>query len=34
MNQLVVKSDGVKIENNHTLQVGFISNIDFRKKHS
>jgi hypothetical protein len=34
MNQLLLKADGVKIENNHTLQVGFISNIDFRKKHS
>jgi hypothetical protein len=34
MNQLLVKSDGVKIENNHTLQVGFISNLDFRKKKS
>jgi hypothetical protein len=34
MNQLVVKSDGVKIENNHTLQVGFSSTLDFRKKHS
>lgn len=34
MNQTIVKSDGVKVENNHTLQVGFISNIDFRKKKS
>jgi hypothetical protein len=34
MNQLVVKSDGVKIENNHTLQVGFSSTLDFRKKKS
>lgn len=31
MNQLLVKADGVKIENNHTLQVGFISTLDFRK---
>jgi hypothetical protein len=34
MNQLVVKSDGLKIENNHTLQVGFYSTLDFRKKDS
>lgn len=34
LNQMVVKSDGIKIENNHTLQVGFSSTIDFRKKHS
>jgi len=34
MNQMVVKSDGVKVENNHTLQVGFSSTIDFRKKKS
>ncbi len=34
MNQLLMKSDGVKIENNHTLQVGFSSTLDFRKKQS
>lgn len=32
MNQIILKSDGVKVENNHTLQVGLISNIDFYKK--
>lgn len=31
MNQMIVKSDGVKVENNHTLQVGFSSTLDFRK---
>ena len=34
MNQMIVKSDGVKVENNHTLQVGFFSTLDFRKKKS
>ena len=34
MNQMVVKSDGVKVENNHTLQVGFSSTLEFRKKKS
>ncbi len=34
MNQLLVRSDGLRIENNHTLQVGFSSTIDFRKKKS
>jgi hypothetical protein len=29
MNQLLVKSDGIKIENNHTLAVSLNSNIDF-----
>ncbi|MFM2194511.1 MAG: hypothetical protein RL092_111 [Bacteroidota bacterium] len=32
MNQLLLKSDGIKIENNHTLQVGFSSTVDFYKK--
>lgn len=31
MNQLVMKSDGIKIENNHTFQLGLSSNIDFMK---
>ena len=32
MNQLLFKSDGIKVENNHTLQVSLISNIDFFKQ--
>ncbi len=32
LNQLIVKSDGVKIENNRTLFLGLSSNIDFFKK--
>lgn len=32
LNQLIFKSDGVKVENNHTLQVGLFSSIEFRKK--
>jgi Protein of unknown function (DUF2490) len=31
LNQLLVKSDGKKIENNNTLQVGLTCNIDFVK---
>lgn len=31
MNQIIQKSDGIKIENNHTLQVAIISNTDFYK---
>lgn len=34
MNQLLLKADGIKIENNHTLQMGFSSTIDFHKKKS
>ncbi|MBX2927223.1 MAG: DUF2490 domain-containing protein [Saprospiraceae bacterium] len=30
--QTLYKSDGIKIERNHTLQVGLISNIDFFKE--
>ncbi|MFM9944619.1 MAG: DUF2490 domain-containing protein [Bacteroidia bacterium] len=29
MNQLLIKSDGVKIENNHTLQIGLSSVLNF-----
>jgi Protein of unknown function (DUF2490) len=32
LNQLLVKSDGKKIENNHTVQVGLSCNLDFKKK--
>lgn len=28
LNQLIFKSDGIKVENNHTLQVGLFSNIN------
>lgn len=28
LNQLIIKSNGIKVENNHTLQVGLISNFD------
>jgi hypothetical protein len=34
LNQLLFKADGIKIENNHTLQVGLSSTIDFYKKKS
>lgn len=29
MQQLVLKSDGVKVENNHTIMIGLTSNFDF-----
>jgi Protein of unknown function (DUF2490) len=32
MNQLLLKSDGIKIENNQTFQIGFSSTLDFYKK--
>lgn len=32
LHQLVFKSDGVRVENNHTLQASLFYNIDFRKK--
>jgi hypothetical protein len=32
LNQFVVKTDGIKAERNHTLQVGITYNLDFRKK--
>jgi hypothetical protein len=32
LNQTIVKSDGKKIENNHTFQVGLTCNIDFKRK--
>ncbi len=32
LNQLIIKSDGVRVENNHTLQCGVTYHIDFRKK--
>ena len=31
LEQTIFKSDGIKIENNHTLQVGLSSNLDFYK---
>lgn len=32
LEQTLVKSDGVRMENNHTLQLGLSSTIDFYKK--
>jgi hypothetical protein len=32
MNQLLLKSDGIQIENNQTFQIGFSSTLDFYKK--
>lgn len=32
LNQLILKADGIKVENNHTLQVGLSSAIELRKK--
>lgn len=32
LNQLILKGDGKKIENNNTIQIGLSSNIDFYKK--
>lgn len=32
LNQLIFRGDGIKVEQNHTLQVGLSSNIEFRKK--
>ena len=32
MNQLIMKSDGVKMESNHTLSVAFISYFNFYKR--
>ncbi len=34
LNHHVFKSDGIKYENNHTLQVSLTHNFDFRKKES
>lgn len=34
LNQLVFKNDGIKYENNHTLQISLTHNFDFRKKES
>ena len=31
MYQTIFKGDGVKIENNHTIQIGLSSNINFYK---
>ncbi len=31
MNQLIVKSDGLRVENNHTLMLGLSSTVDLRK---
>jgi hypothetical protein len=33
MQQLSFKSDGVKVENNHTLQIGLSSTLDFLQHH-
>jgi len=32
LNQLILKSDGIKVEKNHTIQVSLTSTIEFRKK--
>jgi hypothetical protein len=32
LNQYIVKTDGVRSERNHTLQVGFTYNLDFSKQ--
>lgn len=32
LNQFIVKTDGIKAERNHTLQVGLTYNLDLRKK--
>ncbi len=32
LEQTILKSDGIKVEHNHTLQVGLTSNVDFYKK--
>jgi hypothetical protein len=32
LNQMIIKADGLKVENNNTLQVGLSSTIDFYKK--
>jgi hypothetical protein len=31
MQQLVMKSDGVRVENNHSIMIGIASTIDFYK---
>lgn len=33
MEQTIAKNDGIHIENNHTMQLGLISNLDLFKKH-
>jgi hypothetical protein len=32
LNQLIFRPDGIRVEQNHTLQVGLSSNFEFRKK--
>ena len=32
LNQLAFKSDGIKVERNHTVQIALYSNIEFRRK--
>lgn len=34
MNHLIFKSDGIRYENNNTLQIALTHNFDFRKKES
>lgn len=31
LNQLIIKATGLQVENNHTLQVGLMSTVPFRK---
>jgi hypothetical protein len=32
MEQTIIKSDGIKVENNHTISVSLSNNLDFMKK--
>lgn len=32
LNQIIVKTDGVKMERNHTLQIGITYNLDLQKR--
>ncbi len=34
LNQMVVKSDGIKMERNHSMQLGITYNLDLRKQES
>ncbi len=34
LQHLLIKGDGVRVENNHTLQIGLSSNLDFFRKKS
>lgn len=32
LNQFIVKADGLRAENNHTVQVAWTHNLDFRAR--